>query len=74
MKREDLIKNDERVVAHHQDKTASFYTKWSYLKNDFIAGKITNPIVRVYSHKTRKSYEVTYQPTKGFKYREIIGV
>lgn len=74
MPKYEPIKNDERVVAHHEDKTVSFYTKWSYLKNDFIAGKITNPIVRVYSNKTRKNYEVTYHPTKGFKYHEIMGV
>lgn len=67
MSKYEPIKNDDSVVAHHEDGTISNH-KWGTLKNGFMHKRIINPITMVYLPRTNKNFYVTYMPTRGFKY------
>ncbi len=70
MKLYEPIKNNDVVIAHHEDGSISKH-KFSALKNDFMHKRILSPITKVYLPRTNKNFYVTYKPTKGFRYEAL---
>ena len=70
MKEYEPIKNDDTVIAHHEDGSISKH-KYGILKNDYMHKRISSPITMVYLPRTNKNYFITYNPTKGFRYEVL---
>lgn len=67
MSKYEPIKNDDVVIAHHEDNTITKH-RFRALKNDFMHKRISSPIKMVYLPRTNKNFYVTYKPTQGFRY------
>lgn len=66
------IQNCDKVIATIANSNETITYTFRNLKTLFIAKKLTVTISSLYLPRTNTHWFVTYNPTKGFKYKRLV--